>query len=92
MSGGNSIHEHITRRRGHLTVIICNYVVNIVMDIMNTINGVHYYIYSRLHCVRHFTLRDRKKIVFRCAETPPSILNQSAPNVEEHITVTQGVT
>ena len=36
-------------------------------------------------------LRDRKKIVFRCAETP-SILNQSAPNVEEHITVTQGVT
>ena len=43
------------QRRGHLTVIICNYVVNIVMDIMNTINGVHYYIHSRLHCVRHFT-------------------------------------
>ena len=37
-------------------------------------------------------LRHRKKIVFRCAETPPSILNQSAPNMEEHITVTQGVT
>ena len=37
-------------------------------------------------------LRDREKIVFRCSETPPSILNQSAPNVEEHITVTQGVT
>ena len=37
-------------------------------------------------------LRDREMIVFRCSETPPSILNQSAPNVEEHITVTQGVT
>ena len=37
-------------------------------------------------------LRDREKIVFRCSETPLSILNQSAPNMEEHITVTQGVT
>ena len=43
------------QRRGHLTVIICNYVVNIVMHIMNTINGLHSYIYSRLHCARHFT-------------------------------------
>ena len=32
------------------------------------------------------------KIVFHCSETPPSILNQSALKVEEHITVTQGVT
>ena len=39
-----------------------------------------------------YGLRDGEKIVFRCSETPPSILNQSAPNVEEHITVTQGVT
>ena len=37
-------------------------------------------------------VRDREKIVFRCSETPPSILNQSAPTVEEHITVSQGVT
>ena len=36
--------------------------------------------------------KDREKIVFRCSETPPSILNQSTPKVEEHITVTQGVT
>ena len=37
-------------------------------------------------------LREREKIVFRCSETPPSILIQSTPKVEEHITVTQGVT
>ena len=37
-------------------------------------------------------LRDREKIGFCCSETPPSILNQSTPKLEEYITVTQGVT
>ena len=47
---------------------------------------------SSCSCVRSRPyLRDREKIVFRCSETP-SILSQFRPKVEEHITVTQGVT
>ena len=38
-----TVYMSTLQRRGHLTVIICNYIMNIVMHIMNTINAVHYY-------------------------------------------------
>ena len=37
-------------------------------------------------------LRDREKIVFPFPETPPSVLHQSSPNLEEYIMAIQWVT
>ena len=36
------------------------------------------------------SLRDREKIAFRCARTPPSIFHQSSPNLEEYIPAIRG--